>query len=84
MRLKQVLAYDDGKNEGKKKMKRTRKKMKESFGERGDIFFGRAVRNNNSNIDKSIQTIQQHKVTSFSYYTIYIYCTACTTYCARG
>ena len=38
MRLKQVLAYDDGKNEGKKKMKRTRKKMKEIFGERGDIF----------------------------------------------
>ena len=38
MRLKQVLEYDDGKNEGKKKMKRTRKKMKESFGERGDIF----------------------------------------------
>ena len=38
MRLKQVLEYDDGKSEGKKKMKRTRKKMKEIFGERDDIF----------------------------------------------
>ena len=84
MRLKQVLEYDDSKNEGKKKDEVNKKKDGRNFLWARRYFFGRAVRNNSSNIGKSIETIQQHKIASFSYYTIYIYCTACTTYCARG